>query len=309
MNIDQAAVKAFYDVASSITDVTVFEELPKAATLRDADGGQKIVSLKPLIDQFLEFPERVTGTAAFTRIESFLEHVDRNKRESSVIFLDDGPALVAVYDYHLPGSDPQWCAHRANYRFPLSEEWRFWSDIGETWHSQEEFAILLEERNIDFVDALAAKLDPDSVAGRFASRMGGDPFSSPTRLIELSRGLEVVEGRRVVNKENLQSGERALTFEVEHRDASGGKLRVPRAAMLEIPVVDGGDLVLVPARLNYRVGNGGVKWNLQPFRMDIVLRQFTDLVAGRVREVAGLPVLFGSPEPSPERPEAFLLVS
>src|SRR5690348_16422519 len=90
--------------------------LPKALELH---------SLKRFRDELAERPERRTGTAKLTTLESFCEHVARFADEHSAIFASEdpnSPKLEAVLDYHEKGSGgaPRFGKHRAVYFFPLS---------------------------------------------------------------------------------------------------------------------------------------------------------------------------------------------
>ena len=54
-----------------------------------APNGQNIKSLKPLLDEYRDRPERIRGKASFTELLSFVEHANRFKAPAeSVVFCD-----------------------------------------------------------------------------------------------------------------------------------------------------------------------------------------------------------------------------
>ncbi len=172
-----AAASTVADTRQIMEDFYIAElmDLPEI----DADGaprmlvmprGMQAQSIKHLLDEYRDRPERRTGTATMTDLESFITWVNRFKDENSAIFVDrtpTKPSLTAVIDYHEAGresdADPRFCQHRAIYRFPLSEPWQAWAAIDGKPLSHADFAAWLEDRIGDVVappDHLAA---PDSL--------------------------------------------------------------------------------------------------------------------------------------------------
>jgi len=94
-------------------------------------------------------PERITGTAHATTIQSFIDLVDRHKSEHSAIFADttwQKPAFTAVIDYHQIDHVPANAKHRIVYGFPLSDDWKIWAKMNGEPMAQEDFAAFVEDR-------------------------------------------------------------------------------------------------------------------------------------------------------------------
>lgn len=265
-----------------------------------AEPGGRLVSLKGVLDEYRTRPERREGTAHLTRLDSFIEHVNRFKSEASALFarLGTEPSLLAVYDYHPAGPDPSQAAngnHRAEYQFPLSNEWRTWlaASSDEKSFSQEEFAQFLEDNLQDISDPRG--LSPDSFAGRFQSE-AQVTFATPARVLELAKGLTVRSNAKVRNAVNLDTGERQLTYEQLNTNDAGEPLRVPQAFVVTIPVFEGGSLYPIPVRLRYRVRETTIRWSLKLHRPSFCLTHAVQRACELAQEKTTLPLLYGLPE-------------
>ncbi len=243
-------------------------------------------------------PKRRGGTAVLLDIESFIDHVKRYGSPSTVVFADPakgGPSLTAVYDYNEAGPEAekaQFMGHRATYKFPLSEAWKVWTGATkrEGGFDLEAFAAFIEDRIADVVDPMTAK----DFARDMATKLGCS-YASPTRVMELSRGLSVHVGQQVRGSTNLSSGERALGFVETHTDETGAPIAVPGAMLIAIQIYENGPLYQVPVRIRYRVASGRVFWFLDLYRTDVIFedafKESEDLLVE-----AGFTVFRGSPE-------------
>lgn len=255
---------------------------------------------KSVFAEYQAHPERRTGTAAMTRLESFIEHVNRFKNADSVIFAKDdrtAPALTAVLDYHDAGADgtPRFGQHRTTFPFPLSDEWKTWSKFNGKKMDMVEFAEFLEERvnDIDLVESLD---DLNEDIQRFIGATGLDKIASPSRLIELSRNLQIHESSTVKSAHNPSSGEGVIRFESEHTDAAGQPVDVPGLFVICIPVFAHDGYYRIAARLRYRKGTDGISFWYDLWRADLVFDHAFDQACQRVKLETGLPLLIGAPE-------------
>ncbi len=210
------------------------------------------------------------------------------------------PSLQGVLDYHRQGAEgkPRFGKHRAVYNFPLSNEWRAWKDKNCTAMSQQEFAEFLEDRITDVIappDMVGAPLDRDDPMVHLASMLGG-AFASPTKLMELSRGLSVRANEQVRQATNLSSGEVSLQFTSEHQDEAGQPLKVPNLFLIAIPVFLSGALYRVAVRLRYRLRAGAISWFYELHRTDLVFDHAFTEACNKARAVTDLPLFVGSPE-------------
>lgn len=266
--------------------------------------GLELKSLKPFEDERRERPERRSGTAHHTTLASFCAAVTRFSDPHSAIFADDNPKaprLTAVFDYHeantrdengklLVEGDARFGQHRAVYAFPLSQEWLAWTRLPESL-SQRDFAEFLEEH-------VANVMDPERVGEgtRELAEQLGITIASPSQLLTLSRGLAVRVESKVVQANNLSTGEMEIQYEETHKDrAGGGPLKVPSGFVLSIPVFRGGAPYAIVARLRYRVQGAAITWRIMLHRADDALRDaFGE--ACEEAEKTGVPLFYGSPE-------------
>lgn len=260
-------------------------------------AGATALSVKKYLDEHLEYPRRKRGKSAHVTLASFVEHVNRHKDASSVIFADgakSAPKLVAIYDYNEGGDGlPRWGEHRAEYLFPLAEEWAAWTRLAaqEANVSQASFAELIEDR-------LADLADPSEAGERTAAiaRELGVTIGSPSSMLLLSRGLTINVDKRFTSTQNLQTGEGTLLLAEEHRGADGGQIRVPGAFLLKIPVFRGGTVYRIPVRLRYRLASGGINWKIMLHRSELVFQDAFEDACKAAREQTSLPLFLGTPE-------------
>lgn len=257
----------------------------------------KVESIKPLLDEFATAPERKSGTATLKDLKSFIAHVKRFADADSALFADPtrgSPSIQAVLDYHRQDGAPRFGAHRSRYEFPLSDEWKKWSAASREGASASQlaFAEFIEDRIGDIVAPTG------STAEKALAEALGLTFATPSRLLELSRGLSVRVEQTIGAAHKLDSGESRMVFSTEHKDEAGTELKIPGAFLIAIPVFESGVRYTIPVKLRYRVdkGRGSVSWSLilhhreQVF--DDALREACELAA----KETGLPLFVGSPE-------------
>jgi len=287
------------------------KEQLRAEIVRPYEGGPPIVmapngvslrSVKKLIDEYAQRPERKIGETTLTTVLSFVDFVLRHKTPDSVVFVDDRhqerPCMTAVIDADNAGvqtpegrtDGANWESYRGVYRFPVSPEWEAWSKVSKTELDQAAFAEYLEEHIADVIP-------PDTkseMLSAFVARVGVK-MASGAELMTLSRGLSVRVDQRVSTVVNLSTGEGAVNFEEAHKDDAGGSLKVPGGFGIGIPVFKLGVMYVIPVRLRYRASSGRVLWRIQPYRMSEVFEHAIKGVAEQVREMADVPVFRGAP--------------
>ncbi|QPI73912.1 DUF2303 family protein [Sphingobium sp. Cam5-1] len=269
----------------------------KVPVILDKDGFT-VVS-KSSLAEYLDHPERRTGTATLTRLDSFIEHIVRFKDSDSVIFARDdraSPALTAVLDYHRAGSDadPRFGKHRSVFNFPLSDEWKVWQKFDKVQMDQKEFAEFIEDRVVDIeyvedIDALSEEMR------RYIGSTNAGRIATPARMHELSTNLEVYENSVIKQVQKLQTGEAQIRFESEHVDAAGAPVDIPALFVICIPVFAHDGYYRIVARLRYRV-TGGLKFWYELWRTDLVFDDAFDKACARVKAETELPLLVGAPE-------------
>lgn len=292
MSAQQAEAAAVMEAAAKFAAVETID----LGTYRvlSVPSGRQVISTKKFEDERRDAPERRQGTATFEELTSFIAWARRFADEDSVIFADvagKAPKLTAVIDYHRKTAEglPRFGQHRGVYTFPIADEWKRWTTLGEL--SQADFAELLEERIGDVLDPGSAG---DGARG-FAAELGFG-LATPSALLTLAKGLSVHVEQKVTSAQNLSSGEMQLAFEETHRDAKGDLLKVPGGFLIAVPVFRGSDLYQVPVRLRYRLRSGVLTWKLSLHRVN---EAFLDAVKGACSTAASateLPLFYGTPE-------------
>jgi uncharacterized protein YfdQ (DUF2303 family) len=258
--------------------------------------GLSTYSIKEFLDEYRTAPERRRGTASFTDLASFIAHTKRFADKDSALFAMDNtinPSLTAVLNYHLAtaAGAPRFGDHRGEYRFPVSDEWQAWQAKNAKPMSQSDFAEFVETRIVDIADPGGA----GESAKKLADSIGAT-FGSPSKLLELSRGLSLRVGAKLQSAVNLATGEAQMQFVTQHADENGAPIKVPTAFLVALPVFRNGAAYQLAARLRYRVRDGAVTWFYELHRAD---RAFDDAFREACKEAekdTGLPLFFGSPE-------------
>jgi uncharacterized protein YfdQ (DUF2303 family) len=258
--------------------------------------GYEVKSLKPLLDEYASAPDRREGTASLHTLDALIAHVNRAKDENSVAFVDglsQSPSITVVYDYHAPGQDTgaRFGRYRAQYAFPVSEEWQAWRRVDGQELGQAAFARFIDEHLADIADPN----DAGEKATKL-SKLTGRDYAGASRLVELASGLEVNVKNRVANAVNLSTGELSLTFAEEHSDTKGAPLRVARAFLIAVPVFRNGDLYQIPVQIQYRVKDGAVLWTLRLHQPQRCVDDAVGEAAAKLREGTGIVVLEGTPD-------------
>lgn len=299
--LDGSAVKAIEDIvlmgSTHVVDVELIDTphgIPTSIPVLLNKKAGSATSLKPLFDAWRTHPERKTGTASVTTLESFIDLANRHKTDDSVIFANTDwtkPSLTAVIDYHRKanGGNADYGQHRIHYQFPLSEEWQAWQAQNGKVMDQQDFATFIE----DHLQELSA---PDSEEAEYYQQLFGFKVAYPNELQALSRGLSVTVNQNVKSNVVLQSGEGEIVFEEDHRDAQGNKFTVPGLFILNIAPFFLGDTCRIPVRLRYRVRGGAAVWFYNIYRPD---KHITEQVRRDLENAASataLPHFQGAPE-------------
>jgi hypothetical protein len=240
----------------------VFAKHRNAYTLQTAAGqvlvtpdgtGLPKVQLVADLDDTLrkEGPLRPRITLKVHTLAAFLLALDRYYQEDrTVVYADTlspSPSLEAVFDddqlsdgykTSLDGLSndaamrplPAWREHRARYEFPLSDEWRAWVGSAAKPMDQGTFATWLEDRVLDVVDPIGVSDVTRNLAEQLRVTM-----ASPSKLLDLSRGLAVKVEETIHQVVLLDSGETQMQWKTEHKDELGERIRVPNGFAIAIP--------------------------------------------------------------------------
>jgi len=124
----------------------------------------------------------------------------------------------------------------------------------------------------------------------------GGTLAGPTKLLELSRGLQVTEHSKVKTATNLSTGEVQLVYETEHQDQTGQQFKVPNMFLLALPVFEAGAMYRIPVRLRYRLNGGRVTWAILRHRPELYFENAFNEAVQKVRDETELPVFVGAQE-------------
>ena len=264
--------------------------------------GFRLNSVKPLIDEWRQCPERRKGNAIMLSANSLIDHCNRFSCNDSVLFCDDGdrPSITVVYNYHQrtvlddgdvnDDADPGFGDDRARYAFPISDEWKAWAGANGKSLDAIDFAEFLEERIMDVMPVDAEAKDDPTV------QMLGGRLAGPDKIMDLSRGVKVFAVNDVETKLNLSSGEATLVSKEQHRDDKGNPVKLPNLFHIFVPIFSGGAAVKVLVRLRYRMRGGRVDWSFMLHNADRVMAEAVHADAQMVAEQTGLTLFFGRPE-------------
>lgn len=306
------------DLLGAASHFTEEYQKPTAMELAEPGTGLMVPALifkdriesipKEVFDPYRAAPERRTGTARMTRLDSFIAHVNRFKDNDSVIFARDDrtrPALTAVIDYHyavnVSGSDlslpatARFGEHRTTFEFPLSDEWQAWAQNNAKPMSMTDFAQFLEDRIVD-VETIESLDDLNEDMRRFIGSIRSSGIASGSRLMELATHLHINENSVAKQAVNLASGEAQILFESQHTDATGAPVDVPGLFIICIPVFAHDGYYRLVARLRYRKQGGGISFWYELWRPDLVFDDAFDKACQRAADETGLPLLIGAPE-------------
>lgn len=220
----------------AIEALALKQQLPQFATAAShvpfviVNDNQSVADLEKL----LPAPTRKRGNTVVGDEASFCAIVTKHLNENTVIYgTKNPPSFTAVFNDH-SAEAPGWKDHTALYPCPLSIEWKKWTGANGKRMTQEDFATFIEDNSIDC-------RAPDSAT-----------------MIEISRTLEAKKKVNFASGIRLSNGENELTFEETiSGTASKGKVKIPELFTIGVPVLEGGVVYEVTARLRYRIGDAG----------------------------------------------------
>jgi uncharacterized protein YfdQ (DUF2303 family) len=240
------------DTRELIPEELVAVLVPNGARLEQID-------LRAFDQKYANHPLRKTGRQDLATAAAFIAYVQAHADESSSIYANKaGTAFGAVFNDHqrnpparpaAEGDAPRGLldgmpGHRdflANYACPLSVEWKRW--MAKSQHEKERKEGMAQ---VDFMRFLEDNLqDITSPAGAV--------------LLTAARNFEAHSDAKFKSATNLDNGSVVFNYtENVNEVAQEGKISLPTAFEITIPVFDGGDPYVIEARLRYRVGQGGM---------------------------------------------------
>lgn len=227
-------------------------------------------------------PDHRQGAAQCQALDSFIDHANRFKSESSAVWANaESRQLVSVLDYHPEGakSPAAWGRHRGVYSCPLSEAWLAWGGGKALVLDQDGFADHLDSRDRELTSGML----PDK-------KQGPDPAA----LVSLAANLEVFSHATAKRERDPNTGRVKVTFSEEK--GLVGSVALPQSFLLFIPVFQDAAPQVVEVRLKVTVDGGHAKFSVQIHAAGDVLREAFSGLCARVGTETSLPVFIGTPE-------------
>lgn len=261
-------------------------------------------------------PWRRTGTAQMQDLESLIAWANRNKGDSSALFatVSATPSLTCIADYHHSGApvtdhisrDPtaSHCRHRANYTFPLSQEWVIWTKQSGGLMNKAELGAFVEANAKDMLTPSAALINNTDQQEAWERNMQlvaqavRGRFGTPDTLINLSRRFEVNETSNITTSRNPDTGETSFTFVNQHQQPDGSPVQIANLFLIALPVFENGALYRLPVRFRYQKSGAEVKFALTLHNPDLALRDAVEEALTEAKEKTSLPLFRGTPEAS-----------
>jgi uncharacterized protein YfdQ (DUF2303 family) len=220
------------------------------------------------LEQYLPAPTRRRGTVNFAAVESFCRYVAEFKiKFQARIFAEKrgNGCLRAILDFHDAKGEPSWCEDIAVLTLAQSPEWKTWTGLAGKAMTQQQFAEFLEDNYQDIIEPAAA-----------------DVLQSALTL-EAKKTVHFKSGTR------LDNGTHQFVYEESIDSNKGqGKVVIPSAFTLLLPVFEHTALVRLEARLRYKIQNEGLTFTYvlnTPHR--VVDAAFEGLLA-QVEEATGI---------------------
>jgi Uncharacterized conserved protein (DUF2303) len=299
-------------------DTPVDLDLTKAHLITTPNH-REVKDLTSMHREALEYlkPARRKGTAKLDDLQSLIDWTNRFKGPTSVLFADPNtsdPSIMCVADYHAGGPADQenptgeatarHCHHRATYNFPLSEEWKAWMEISGVPLEKDDLGEFIETNAKDIMDPTAAILENEEASGnenwenrliRTAQQIEGR-YGQLTQLLKMSKQFQVYETSDLTIVSNRDTGEGAIQFLNEHKDASGQPLKIPNLIIIAIPVFLNGAPYRMPVRFRYRKTGASIKFILTVYNPEKSFESAFDEAVTEATEATELLTLMGSPE-------------
>lgn len=263
-----------------------------------------------VFDRFSDAPRWRRGKAVMTSLVSFIDHLNRFGDADSAVFVRDSasnPGLVGVLDYNRKdtlggeGEDERIHGeyrhglHRVGFDFPVSDEWKAWTEANARAMSMTDFAHFLEDNVLDVAEIEDGI--PES-AERFVEMCGGRAnIADWSTLTALAKSLSVYENAVVTEITDLHGGAINLTLAESHEtEVAGIKASVPTMFFIAIPIFRDGAYYRLPVRLRYRKSRGGISFWYEMWRQDRAFKVAVDEAVNRVANETEAQVFYGSPE-------------
>lgn len=258
MDDDQTATES-----EIVRDLTEAASAQQEAGLRDHIVVPKHYKLLDM-NEFGPEPRRINRSLDLWDLDSWLAYTKEFTSEKLRLYRGNHnePYLRAVFDDHTPGS-PAWREHSTKYVPLVTDEWRAWERLFERQIEQGVLVDHLEDTLPDIVSKF-----PD-----------GNAACSGADMMLVAREFKAHTKAEFRSEVDLHSGSFGLTYDETVRGATkSGKMQVPEAFAIRLPMWEGRPPVHLKVRLRFKVRDGELSFTLVPDQLPRVKRQEWDLV-------------------------------
>lgn len=265
---DYRDVNAAIAAGMALGDVKAINEglsiivLPEGAKAHEID-----------LEKYQTNPNRKQGVTNLDDVASFIAFVNRQKTGVTELFAKvSPPSFVAVFNSNdAANGDAGWSDFRAGYACPLSDEWKTWTGKDGVHQAQDAFARFIEDNLPDVVSPEGAVM------------------------LEVSRGLEAKSSVNFASAIRLADGSQQFSYKEEVQGTTqDGKMNVPAAFQIGIPVFQGDARWPINARLRYRINGGKLVMWYDLERPSKVLELAFAEARAKIQAETGLTALLGT---------------
>lgn len=216
------------------------------------------------LEQFLDRPVRQKTTAELRTVESFIAYANRFKQAGSTIYRNG-----LQFNLHVDHREPDqtvWSDHKAVLSIAYSEELTRWKQLDGKNLSQEDFAELLEERNIDIILPAAAEI------------------------LEIVQDLHVT-AKAAVTRSIRSNGKHHITYSQEQQAKGANSVELPAGFTIRIyPFRMQEVQIEVSALLRVRLRDSAPAFSFKFLRMDEEIEEAMNLITDQIAGATKLPV-------------------
>lgn len=234
-----------------------------------------------LLDRNLDRPRRKTGLITVEDLPSFTHYYNKHADSSSEVYVDiDAGRISAILDAHEPTDDAldrdgtaRWGGHRLVLRLAETDAWKRWTGIDRETLAQQTFAEFIDDNRADIRKPSAAEM------------------------LELVQQFQAIQKVTFKSATILNNGDRRLSYSEETDAGAGpnGQLTVPSVLELGIAPFEDSEPYVVTARFRYRIPGGQLRMGILLDNADDVRRDAVKTVVGKLQEALGIVIMRGTP--------------
>lgn len=305
----------------------------RIASITDPNGNTLILTLAGLslnreamsaLEYMAPRPRRAKGSSSHLDQASFIEHINRHKVASSVVFADPNKlSLLAIYDYNDPSLSKVAVLDTTELKTTTpgeetatpGEEPAVYGDAKpgaalRTCHTQPnwgehrssyacpkspEWLIWSKASNQFLTGEAFAELIEDNTKDIVADKDDqGNEMPTAAALLKMALELKIDTRKVVGRKYNPVTGECSLNYTEDHQE---GSTKIPAAFMIAIPVfMNSSSRIKLICKVRMKLEGSNPKFGFLIPDLERAAAMAFQEVIGAVKKETALPVFVGTPE-------------